>query len=152
MFTREYRINMTAWGISRYAYMELKAFCRQYPEKKAQANALLGVDASSRVEQHRTATGEVVGVAAPRGAGTISDPTANTAMMRERFLRDCDMIDRAAAATDDGEWAAALILNVCYGVGYEYIDPAILPTSNRAAFFRARREFFYRLNAEKFWL
>lgn len=145
---REYRINMSTWGISRWAYEELRAFCRQYPEKKAEANALLGVKSSCHVVEYRDDDGQMAGTVMPRG-NTTSNPVEETILKRLRLLEDCDLIDRVAAEVDGGEWKEALILNICYGKGYEYIDPAILPNSKRNAFFQARREFFYRLNNER---
>lgn len=143
---------MTPWGISRWAYEELRAFCRQYPEKRKQADLLLGLSGRDNiVTVHRSVCGEKVevGEVMPRGGG-ISDPTASTAMKRDRFLADCDLIDRVARSVDGGGWENALILNCCYGTGYEYIDKAVLPTSSRNAYFRARREFFFRLYEEKY--
>lgn len=148
---REYRINMSMWGISRWAYEELKAFCRQYPEKKAEASALLGVRSSCHVVEYRVGEGDkrkTLGTVMPRGNAT-SNPVEDTMLKRMRLLEDCDLIDRVAAETDGGYWKEALILNCCYGKGYEQIDPAILPTSKRNAFFAARREFFGRLNNER---
>lgn len=145
---REYRINMSMWGISKWAYEELRAFCRQYPEKKAEANALLGVKSSCHVVEYLEADGQMAGTVMPRG-NTTSNPVEETILKRLRLLEDCDLIDRVAAEVDGGEWKEALILNVCYGKGYEYIDQAILPNSKRNAFFQARREFFYRLNFER---
>lgn len=139
---------MTPWGISRYAYEELRAFCWQYPEKRKQADMLLGIGGSSKIETFRqTVDGKVreVGAVMPRGGG-ISDPTASAAMRRDRYLADCDLIDRVARQTDGGGWGNALILNCCYRVGYADIDPSILPTSHRNAFFLAKREFFFRLH------
>ena len=46
---RENRVNLTRYGISRFAYQELKAFCRQYPEKKAMAEACIMPGASERI-------------------------------------------------------------------------------------------------------
>ena len=145
---REYRINMSIWGISKWAYEELRAFCRQYPEKKAEANALLGVKSSYHVVEYTETDGQMAGTVMPRG-NTTSNPVEDTVMKRLRLLEDCDLIDRVAAEVDGGDWTEALILNICYGKGYEYIDPAILPTSKRNAFFQARREFFYKLNNER---
>lgn len=145
---REYRLNMSMWGISRWAYEELKAFCRQYPEKKAEANALLGVRSTCSVVEYCDEQGHAAGTVMPRG-NTTSNPVEDTIMKRLRLLEDCDLIDRVATETDGGDWKEALILNCCHGMGYEYIDPAILPTSKRNAFFAARREFFYRLNNER---
>ena len=148
---REYRLNMSVWGISRWAYEELKAFCRQYPEKKAEANALLGVRSACHVVEYTVGEGDkrkTLGTVMPRG-NTTSNPVEDTIMKRLRLLEDCDLIDRVAGATDGGAWKEALILNCCYGKGYELLDPAILPTSKRNAFFQARREFFFRLNNER---
>ena len=148
---REYRINMSTWGISRWAYEELRAFCRQYPEKKAEANALLGVKSSCHVVEYTVGEGDkrqTLGTVMPRG-NTTSNPVEDTIMKRLRLLEDCDLIDRVAAEVDGGDWKEALILNCCYGKGYVYIDPAILPTSKRNAFFQARREFFFRMNNER---
>lgn len=117
--------------ISRYAYAELRAFCRQYGEKKEKAAALAGI--SSPVLNGMP------------HAGVVSDPVARAVERRERLLADCAMIERAAATPSDGAYYHALILNCCHGVGYVYLDPAILPTSKRSAFFRARREFFWTL-------
>ena len=145
---REYRINVSMWGISRWAYEELKAFCRQYPEKKAEANALLGVRSTCHVEEYKDRKGNVLGAVLPRGNAT-SNPVEDVVMKRLRLLEDCNLIDKVARETAGGEWEKALILNCCYGRGYEYIDPAILPNCNRNAYFRARREFFFRLQEAK---
>lgn len=148
---REYRINMSQWGISRWAYEELKAFCRQYPEKKAEAAALIGIRSTCHVVEYTEGEGKnkrLYGAVLPRG-NRGSNPVEDTAFKRLRLLEDCDLIDRVAAAVGDGEWTQALILNCCYGKGYELLDPAILPTSKRNAFFKARREFFFRLNNER---
>lgn len=143
---------MTPWGISRYAYEELRAFCWQYPEKRKQADMLLGIGAHSAVTTLHRKIGDKeieVGEVMPRGGGK-SDPTAQTAMRRDRYLRDCDLIDRVARETDGGGWENALILNCCYRVGYADIAPAILPSSHRNAFFQAKREFFFRLNEARY--
>lgn len=139
---------MTPWGISRYAYEELRAFCWQYPEKKTQADMLLGLSGHDSITTVRNSIGgkvQEVGEVMPRGGG-ISDPTASTALKRDRYLADCDLIDRIARVTDGGGWEKALILNCCYRVGLTDIDPAILPSSHRNAFFQAKREFFFRLH------
>ena len=145
---REYQINVSACGISRWAYEELKAFCRQYPEKKAEANALLGIRGGSHVTEYRDKNGSILGTVLPKGNMT-SNPVEDVIIKRMRLLEDCELIERIAAETDEGKWKDALILNVCYGKGYKYIDPALLVSSHRNAFFRARREFFFRLQEAK---
>lgn len=118
-------------GISRDAYAELRAFCRQYAEKKAKAAALAGVSSPA-----------LSGM--PHAAGK-SDPVGRAVERRERLLADCAMIERAASVPANGRFYSALILNCCHGIGYVYLDPAILPTSKRTAFFLARKEFFWTL-------
>ena len=118
-------------SISRYAYAELRAFCRQYGEKKSKAAALADVSSPALTGMPH--------------APAVSDPVSRAVERRERLLRDCNMIERAASIPSEGAWYHALILNCCHGVGYVYIDPSILPTSKRSSFFIARREFFWEL-------
>lgn len=117
--------------ISRFAYAELRAFCRQYGEKRAKAAALAGISSPPM-------TGVAHGTA-------IGDPVTRAVERREALLRDCAMIERAASTPSGGVYYHALILNCCHGVGYVYLDPSILPSSKRSAFFVARREFFWTL-------
>ena len=148
---REWRINMSTWGISRWELAELKAFCRQYPEKKEQADSLLGVRSTSHVVEYSVGEGDdkkILGTVLPRG-NSGSNPVEDTAMKRIRLLEDCDLIDRVAKSVDGGGWERALILNCCYGIGYADIDPKLLPTSHRNAFFQAKREFYVLLNYER---
>ena len=118
-------------GISRFAYAELRAFCRQYGEKKARAAALAGISSPPMTE-------------VAHGSG-ISSPVTRAVERREALLRDCAMIERAASVPSGGAYYHALILNCCHGVGYVYLDPSIFPSSKRSAFFVARREFFWTL-------
>lgn len=141
---------MTPYGISRWAYEELRAFCRQYPEKKAKAAALLGIQGGSRIQETKDEHGDVIGIVLPSSKGAVSDPVFRAVEKREKLLADCALVDKAAKNAADGKFEAALILNCCYGTGYEYIDPSIIPNTNRNAFFRARREFFWILNREKY--
>lgn len=119
-------------SISRYAYAELRAFCRQYGEKKSKAAALADVSSPALTGMPH--------------APAVSDPVTRAVERREKLLRDCNMIERAASIPSEGAWYRALILNCCHGIGYLYIEPAVLPTTNRNDFFRARREFFWALH------
>lgn len=55
-------------------------------------------------------------------------------------------IEKAARETQGGSWYKALMDNCCRGVRYEHLDTAVLRSSNRNAYFAARREFFSRLD------
>ncbi len=119
-------------GISVDRYRELLHFCRQYPEWKTEANSLLGIRAIKMDGQ-------------PHGSG-VSDPVAMAAEKREKLMTKIEIVDNCARAIGDGEWYAAIIQNVCIGRPYEQMDRALMPTSDKNAYFRKRREFFDLLN------
>ena len=131
---RNYRPNWDAIGITKARFQELAGFCMQYPEWRVEADSLLGVQG-----------GGLDGM--PHGS-TVGDPVSAAAARRARLLRKIRIIEECAQDVDDGRWYAALILNVCIRKRYEDLT-SILPTSNRNAFFRARREFFIKLNERK---
>ena len=126
------------WEISKERYLELKAFCRQYPQWKVEADSLLGVS-GARME------------ATPHGSEP-GDPTGRAVERREILVDKMAMVERCAAAVDRGLWFQALIFNVCIGTSWEVIrdlHPEILKTSDRTKFFKARRMFFNLLDKEK---
>ena len=119
-------------GISKDRYQELLHYCRQYPEWKTEANSLLGIKAVKMDGQ-------------PHGSGK-SDPVAMAAERRDRLLNKIQLVDDCAREIGGGEWYAAIIQNVCIGRPYEQMDRALMPTSERNAFFKIRRLFFDKLN------
>ena len=122
-------------GISQDRYRELLHFCRQYPEWKTEANSLLGIRA-------------IKADGLPHGNGK-SDPVAVAAEKRERLIEKIKIVDDCALAIDGGMWYASIIQNVCIGKAYEQMDRALMPTSDRNAYFKKRREFFDLLNKRK---
>ena len=122
-------------GISASRYSELLHYCRQYPEWKTEANSLLGIRA-------------VKADGLSHGNGK-SDPVAAAAEKREKLLEKIAIVDECAKAIDGGDWYASIIQNVCIGRSYEQMDRALMPTSNKNAYFRKRAEFFRLLNEKK---
>lgn len=122
-------------GISQERYKELLYFCRQYPKWKTEANSLLGIRATK-------ADG------LPHGTSK-SDPVAAAAEKREKLIEKIAIVDKCAMAIDGGIWFASIIQNVCIGRAYEQMDRALMPTSDRNAFFKKRREFFDILDKSK---
>ena len=122
-------------GISKDRYIELLHFCRQYPEWKSEASTLLGIQALRADGQ-------------PKGSGK-SDPVALAAERRERLIDKIAIVDECASTVGDGLWYRAIIQNVCIGKPYSMIETALMPTSDRNAYFRARREFFDLLDKRK---
>ena len=122
-------------GISQDRYRELLHFCRQYPEWKKEANSLLGIRA-------------IKADGLPHGSGK-SDPVAIAAEKREKLIEKITIVDNCARAVDDGAWFASIIQNVCIGRSYEQMDRALMPTSDKNAYFKKRREFFELLDKVK---
>ena len=122
-------------GISQDRYRELLYFCRQYPVWKTEANSLLGIRA-------------IKADGLPHGSGK-SDPVAMAAEKREKLVEKIGIVDECARAVDNGAWYASIIQNVCIGRPYEQMDRALMPTSDRNAYFKKRREFFELLDKRK---
>lgn len=122
-------------GIKKDRYLELLHFCRQYPEWKSEAASLIGIRGKA-----------LDGM--PHGAG-VGDPVASAAERREKLMKKVDMVELCAMQVEEGAWFAALIQNVCMGRGYDVLDPTLMPTSKRQAFFHARKEFFSLLDVMK---
>ena len=122
-------------GISPSRYSELLHFCRQYPEWKKEASSLLGIRA-------------VKADGLPHGNGK-SDPVAAAAEKREKLLEKIAIVDECAKAVDGGDWYASIIQNVCIAKSYDQMDRALMPTSNKNAFFKKRAEFFKLLDERK---
>ena len=122
-------------GISVARYNELLNFCRQYDDWKREANSLLGIRA-------------IKADGLPHGNGK-SDPVAAVAERREKLIEKIAIIDECANAIDGGAWYASIIQNVCIGRSYEQMDRALMPTSDKNAYFKKRREFFDLLDKKK---
>ena len=132
---RTYMPHWEAYGISRERYRELMAYCRQYQEWLAEARSLLG----AKGQRYSSV---------PRAPG-VTDPVAVAAERREILLAKVDTIEQAAKAVEGGKWKVALIQNCCMGRALSAIDQTIMPTSNRNAYYNARRLFFIALNELK---
>ena len=130
---RNYRPDYVLCGISKYRYDELKAFCRQYGDKKTEAEALLSIGSP-----------KMSGM--PHASGT-GDPVLRAVEKRERLLADCELIERCAKAIEGGKFYTSIIQNVCTGKAYKFLFD-VLPTNNRTSFYTARRNFYVLLNHE----
>jgi len=107
-------------GISCWRYRELRAFCRQYDEKRAKALRMTGSPAAAQ------------------DAGGSGD-----AAHREKLLGDCRLIERTAQQADPAG-SEAIIRNAARGVRYEETGYY----GERTTFFRARERFFVALDRQ----
>lgn len=129
---RTYRPDWTEYGISRQRYNELRAYCMQYPEWKSEASSLASIGAQNYGERVQS-----------------SDNTSTVARAverREHLMAKILTVEQTAMAIDQGKWYAALIQNVCMGKPLSCIDVLVLPTSNRNAYYAARRRFYIALH------
>ena len=115
-------------GIAKDRYLELLHFCMQYPEWQMEAASLIGIQGMKMDGQ-------------PRGTKK-HDPVAAAAERREQLMRKIGIVDTCARESGNGEWYAAIIQNVCMAKPYSMIDKALMPTSDKNAYFKRRREFF----------
>lgn len=127
--------NKFEYELGRFRYAELRNFCRQYADKKAEAELLLGVKSPQLS-------------AMPHGSD-VGDPVVRAAEKRAKLLEDCELIEKCAREVEDGVYYNAIIVNVCMGKAYDYIPAEMLPTSKRISYFSARREFFRLLDKAK---
>lgn len=127
---RNWALKLDKYGISKSEYEELKAFCRRYDEKRAEAADLL----------YRT-TGKLTGM--PRGSNT-SDPVCASVLQRDRLLHDCEMIEQAAIAAS-AELYPYILRNVTRSEGITTLNPPC----GRRQFYEARRRFFFLLRNAK---
>lgn len=113
---RKYRVRMKEFDIGAWEFQEAEAMARRYPAMRRRLDMLDSCRA--------------------RAAGTDD----------ARAMRwECAVVERALKETDGGQWETALRKVCCEGKAYADVDAGDVPTSNRNDFFRARREFFFRL-------
>lgn len=132
---RTYRPDWTEYGISKQRYNELRAYCLQYPEWKSEAASLATIGAQD-YQQHA------------RGS-MPSDPILAAVERREQLMANVFFLEAVARSIDQGEWFTAIIQNCCMGKPLSCIDPVLMPTANRNAYYNARRRFYIALHLAK---
>ena len=128
--------NMTweDYGISKYRYRELKAFCLQYQEKK------------EKLSYGLTAHGPSLG-----SAGRVGRPTENNAISNSPYVKDCMIIEQAALATSS-EIYPWILASVTEDLSYEELElhPELgkIPVC-RQDFYGIRRKFYALLSKKR---
>ena len=123
------------YGISKYRYRELKAFCLQYPEKKEKLSYGLTSVAGDGSGQ----------------SGKIGRPTDSQAIHNEHYARDISMIEQSAiaASADIYPW---IIASVTEDLNYEellaHTTLGPVPIS-RQDFYGIRRLFYSILDQKR---
>lgn len=117
-----------------HRYNELKAFCRQYPDKKREYDGI--------PSPHSSALNGM-----PHLSG-IADPVLAMVSQRMKLGEELELIEGCAMDVRNGDFYHALIANICYDKPYDCILE-LVPTINRNAYFAARSEFFELLHLRK---
>lgn len=123
------------YGISKNRYVELKAFCLQYEEKKSKIK--YGISAAQYDGQ-------------PKAHNTGSQ-TERQAMDNVIYMKDCAMIEEAAIRANPGIWRY-IVKSVTLGLSYEFIEydneQGKIPMCRRD-FYGTRKKFYAILNEMK---
>ena len=123
---RDYAPALGAAGISYNAFRELDYFCRQYPEKKRRAAALLRLCAARLDHQPR--------------AREPGDPTFRSVAAREALEKDIALIEDTARAVCP-QCPGQLVRHVTEKLPISALNPAC----GRRAFCQARSAFYVQL-------
>jgi len=128
-------LRLDKYGINKYRYRELKAFCEQYPDWKNELNNhayIQGVDYDKE----------------PISSNGTSDRTGKDAIRLIRYERNCQLVEKVAKETDTEFWEY-LIKAICYEVPLTYLISVDNMHLEKSAFYERRRLFFYLLDKEK---
>lgn len=128
-------LKLDKYSISKYAYRELKYFCLQYPEKKAELARLH----NSQYLLRPTAYDGM-----PHGSGT-GNPTVMAAERALRLSAECELVEQTAIETDAGIYAQ-LLYSVTNGIPFEELGRV---PCGRRQFYEQRRKFFFLLSSKK---
>lgn len=127
---RKRDMKLSDYNISRAKYNELKYFCMQYKEKKAEIHNSYGL-------------GAVTNDGMPKG--NLPGNSVERVAIRNAMLEaDVELIEQTAIEAD-AEIYQWLLKSITEGVPYEYMD---VPLS-RTKFYDSRRYFFYLLSQKR---
>lgn len=94
------------YGISKYRYQELKAFCMQYDEKKEKIQyGMKGMRQDGM----------------PGGGPSTESPVEQQAIDNITYLKDIRMIEEAAVRANPGIWKY-ILRSATQGLPYEYVE------------------------------
>ena len=121
---------MKKYHITADKYNELFYFCKQYKDREKEIQNMYGLS-------------EVNMDGMPKG-NTISDQTANKAIMIDRLRKENELIEQTAIEADAYIYQA-IIKNVTEGIGYDYLDCHYC----RGVFYDRRQKFFKLLSNKR---
>lgn len=130
------KLRLDKYGISNKRYKELCGFCEQYPEW------LDELASNTDTVKSTSVTG------APESASGSGDPTSALALRRTELRKRCELIERTAIQANKDLYQY-IIRSVCYEEPVRYLQTIKGMACSAAAFYDARRYFFYLLDRNK---
>lgn len=124
------------YGVSGKRYKELCGFCEQYPEWKSELKYKTDTISSKEITDM------------PLPPHNNSDQTGNLAVRRMELQNKCDLIEKTAFEANK-DLAEYIIKSVCYEIPLAYLQTVDEMPCSRAAFYDARRYFFFLLDKNK---
>ncbi|MBQ8504563.1 MAG: hypothetical protein IJ491_09860 [Clostridia bacterium] len=133
--SRSYKLRLSdKYNISPNRYAELKAFCLQYEEKRAELEQLYSL---SSVPPEVAVMG-----------GEPGKPTERKAMRASKLKREIELIDRSLEAVCGADIGIIEVLKKNVTLGYGYDKLGYVPCGINQ-FYKHRRKFFFLLDKEK---
>lgn len=133
--SREYDLKLSGeYSISRHRYRELKEFCLQYEEKKADLQQLY---TQSSVPPEVAVMG-----------GQSGKPTEQKAMRALKLKNEIELIDSCIEKACGNDIGVIKALRKSVLLGYKYYELGIVPCG-RNQFYLYRRKFFFLLDKNK---
>lgn len=130
------KLRLDKYGISNKRYKELCGFCEQYPEWLEELKSNTDTVKSSSVSNM------------PASSSGSGDPTSALARRRAELRKRCELIEQTAIQANVDLYQY-IIRSVCYEEPVRYLQTIKGMACSTAAFYDARRYFFYLLDQNK---
>lgn len=120
------------YWIPKFRYLELKNFCLQYPEWKAELNSLDPLKAHSEISP----------------PGIFSDPTNEIVIKRLELNKKISLIDKCAELAEP-LISAWLVKGITENYTYEYLKYKLSLPAGREYYYDRYRKFFFILDKKR---
>lgn len=121
------------WYVPKESFLTVIHYCRQYPEWEAELAALTDTSKGIAYDSDRV-----------QSSGD-SDPTADLAIRRAGISHKKDVIDHVAYRIGGELFQKWLILGICHGYPFHYMQTRGIPCGKKY-YYEMRRRFIYEMS------
>lgn len=121
------------WYVPKEAFLTVIHYCKQYPEWEAELAALTDTSKGIAYDSDRV-----------QSSGD-SDPTADLAIRRAGISHKKDVIDHVAYRIGGEPFQKWLILGICHGYPFHYMQTRGIPCGKKY-YYEMRRRFIYEMS------